>query len=81
MEEDVKCTDAKPPVTIEQTFEELEEILGYLEDGECSLEESFRHFERGMKLVKSCSAQLDKVEKQIMVLNEGDEESGLEPGV
>lgn len=62
-----------PSLTIEETFEELEGILEMLEDEENSLEESFRYFERGMKLVKSCSAQIDKVEKQIFVLSEDEE--------
>ncbi|MDO4329245.1 MAG: exodeoxyribonuclease VII small subunit [Lachnospiraceae bacterium] len=64
-----------PSLTIEETFEELEGILEMLEDEESSLEESFRYFERGMKLVKSCSAQIDKVEKQIFVLSEDEEDA------
>lgn len=63
------------PLTIEQTFEELEGILEMLEDDDRPLEESFRYFERGMRLVKSCTAQIDKVEKQIIVLN-GEEDHG-----
>lgn len=59
--------DAK---SIEETFGELEEILTRLEDGESSLEESFQCYEAGMKLVKQCSQMIDKVEKQIVVLNE-----------
>lgn len=56
--------------TIEETFKELETILGKLESGESSLEESFQYYEAGIKLVKSCEKQIDKVEKQILVLNE-----------
>ncbi len=66
-----------PPLTIEETFEELEGILEMLEGEESSLEESFRYFERGMKLVKSCAAQIDKVEKQIIVLSEDEEDDGF----
>lgn len=66
-----------PPLTIEETFEELEGILEMLEGEESSLEESFRYFERGMKLVKSCAAQIDKVEKQIIVLREDEEDDGF----
>lgn len=63
--------------TIEQTFEELERILEILGNDEQPLEEAFRYFEHGMKLVKSCALRLDQVEKQILVLNEGEEESGF----
>ncbi len=62
-------------LTIEQTFEELEGILEMLEDDERPLEESFRYFQRGINLVKQCATQIDKVEKQIAVLN-GEEDDG-----
>lgn len=65
------------PQTIEEAFGELEKILEKLEDQDSPLEESFRYFERGMKLVKSCSAQIDKVEKQIMVLSEDEKNAGF----
>lgn len=56
--------------TIEELFAELDGIIGKLEDGEISLEDSFHYYEAGMKLVQSCSGKIDKVEKQIQVLNE-----------
>ena len=62
-------------LSIEETFVRLEEVLKKLEEGECSLEDSFRYYEEGMKLVKSCHAKIDQVEKQIQVLGgEGEEE-------
>jgi exodeoxyribonuclease VII small subunit len=57
-------------LTIEETFEELDNLLDMLEQSDNSLEESFRYFERGMKLVRQCSSQIDKVEKQIFMLSE-----------
>lgn len=60
----------KATKTIEDTFSELEEIIGKLENGESSLEESFQLYESGMKLVKGCNEAIDKVEKQIVVLNQ-----------
>ena len=44
-----------------------------LEDGESSLEETFAGYEAGMKLVRSLSSQIDKVEKQIQILSEGED--------
>ncbi|MEG7530970.1 MAG: exodeoxyribonuclease VII small subunit [Hungatella sp.] len=55
--------------TIEQTFEELENLVGTMESGHSSLEESFACYEIGMKLVKECSKN-DQVEKKIMILTE-----------
>lgn len=67
----------KKEKTIEETFAELEEIIRKLEGGESSLEESFQHYEAGVKLVKSCNEKIDKVEKQIIVLEENGEEHEL----
>ena len=62
-------------LSIEETFVRLEEVLKKLEEGECSLEDSFRYYEEGMKLVKSCHDKIDQVEKQIQVHGgEGEEE-------
>ena len=62
--------------TLEQSFETLEQIIGNLENGDVSLEESFKLYNEGMKLIQNCNQQLDKVEKKIVVLNqkEGDED-------
>lgn len=62
--------------SIEQTFEELEQIMEKLEDGNTSLEDSFAYYEAGMKLVRACGEKIDKVEKQIIVLQGGEGEDG-----
>lgn len=62
----------KKDKTIEETFKELEELVGKLESGESSLEESFAYYETGMKLVKTCNEKIEKVEKKILVLEEAD---------
>ena len=62
--------------TLEQSFEKLEQIIGNLENGDVSLEDSFKLYNEGMKLIQNCNQQLDKVEKKVVVLNqkEGDED-------
>lgn len=55
--------------TLEQVFEELEEVLAKME-GETSLEESFQLYHKGMDMLKLCSEKIDKVEKQMLVLDE-----------
>ncbi len=60
---------AKEDLSIEEIFSELDGIIRNLEDGEVSLEDSFKYYEAGMKLVQACSGKIDKVEKQILVLN------------
>ena len=56
---------------IEDNFQELEKIITELENDELSLEDSFSRYEKGMKLLKKCDEELDKVEKQLIVLKEG----------
>ena len=64
--------------TIEQTFAELDESMEKLESAETSLEESFACYEVGMKLVKACGEKIDKVEKQMIILQGGSEYDGNE---
>ncbi|MBE5936809.1 MAG: exodeoxyribonuclease VII small subunit [Lachnospiraceae bacterium] len=56
---------------IEENFKELEKIIADLGSDEVSLEESFVMYEKGMRLLKVCNEQLDKVEKKLIVLKEG----------
>ena len=62
--------------SIEETFAKLEEVIQRLEGGETSLEEAFAAYSDGMRLIKECNAQIDKVEKQVLKLTE---EGSLEP--
>lgn len=60
---------ANTEMTIEETFEALDALIDRLESGKGSLEDAFKNYEEGMKLVKSCNKKIEKIEKQIMVLN------------
>ena len=57
-------------MTIEETFAALDALIEQLESGKGSLEDAFKNYEEGMKLVKSCNEKIEKIEKQILVLNE-----------
>lgn len=56
-------------VTLEESFEALDSIIEDLQSGELTLEESFKKYEEGMKLIKSCNDSIDKVEKKLLVIN------------
>ena len=62
--------------SIEQTFAELDQIMERLEASDTSLEDSFACYEAGMKLVKACGEKIDKVEKQMIILQGGDKTDG-----
>ncbi|MDE6620327.1 MAG: exodeoxyribonuclease VII small subunit [Lachnospiraceae bacterium] len=59
--------------TLDQVFEKLEEMIGKLEQEDISLEESFQLYKEGMKLIQSCNDRIDKVEKEVLKLNENGE--------
>jgi len=56
-------------MTIEETFEALDNLIDRLESGRGSLEDAFKNYETGMRLVKSCNEKIEKIEKKIMVLS------------
>lgn len=60
-------------LTLEESFEALDEIINALQAGELTLEESFKKYEEGMKIIKNCNDSIDKVEKKLQVINGGEE--------
>lgn len=63
-------TDREVSMNIEETFKTLDDILNRLEDKDTSLEDAFKEYEKGMKLVKECNDSLDKVEKKIQLIRD-----------
>jgi len=59
--------------SLEESFTRLEEIIGALEEGKISLDDSFKLYKEGVGLVKDCNSKLDKVEKEIIIINEDGE--------
>ena len=56
----------------EEALEELESIVERMEEGEPSLEESLKLFERGMDLTRRCQKALDDAEQRIHTLSESE---------
>lgn len=61
---------AKQSKTLEQSLEQLNVIMEELDKEDISLEDSFKLYQDGMKLIKECNESIDKVEKKLMVLEE-----------
>lgn len=59
---------AAKKMSLEECFESLDDIIVMLQSGELSLEESFKKYEDGMKLIKKCSDTIDRVEKKLIVV-------------
>ena len=58
------------PFRLETAFDQIEQLLQTLQEGEVSLEESFRLYEQGMKLLQKCNENIDHVEKQMLQIDE-----------
>ena len=58
---------------IEEKFEEIDKIINSLEMNESSLDESFELYKKGMDIIKECNTEIEKVEKQVVILTQEDE--------
>ena len=63
--------------SLEEVFEELDEVVGQLEESTISLEDCFSLYHKGMELLKVCNDKIDKVEKKMLILDENGEQHEL----
>lgn len=52
----------------EKKLNRLEEIVGKMEAGDVSLEDSLKFFEEGVKLSRECNSQLSQAEQKVKLL-------------
>jgi exodeoxyribonuclease VII small subunit len=64
------------PADFETALKELEQLVAAMEQGEMSLEESLKAFERGVELTRYCRDTLKQAEQRVSVLTENGQ---LEP--
>lgn len=65
----------------EASLKELEALVGRLEQGELTLEQSLRSFERGVELTRACQKALDEAEQKVELLVRENGEERREPFV
>ena len=58
----------KEALSLEENFARLEQEIEKLEAEDVTLEEAFSAYSAGMKLLKECNAQIDKVEMKVLKL-------------
>lgn len=56
--------------SLEENFARLESTMELLEREDIPLEDAFRAYSEGMAILKQCNDQIDRVEKQVLKLNE-----------
>lgn len=57
-------------LSLEEAFEQIEDVISHLETEEITLEQSFQEYNRGMKLLQHCNEAIDRVEKKVLQINE-----------
>jgi len=66
----VNALARKATPNFEEALTELEQLVETMEDGELSLEESLKQFEKGIALASSCQQSLQKAEQKVEQLIE-----------
>lgn len=73
IKENIDNIDKAPEPSLEEAFEQIETVIEQLEEEDITLEESFKAYQEGMKLLGYCNEKIDKVEKQVLKINENGE--------
>lgn len=69
MEKKKKQTkDMTTNITIEEQLLKIQEIAAELEGGSLGLEVALEKYEEGVRLVRGCAGQIDRVQKRIKVI-------------
>ena len=63
----------------ETALAELEALVEKMEQGDLSLDESLKQFERGVQLTRSCQKALQEAEQKVQILLEKEGQQALEP--
>ena len=72
-------TKKKSVTVFEDSLAEIESLVIQLEQGDISLEESLKSFERGINLTRICQKALQDAEQKVQMLIEKNGTQNLEP--
>ncbi len=67
----------KSEFDFEKALGELEALVTKMEQGELSLEDSLKHFERGIALTRACQKALVDAEQKVQILLQSEGEQSL----
>lgn len=71
---------AKKPQSFnfEKSLAELETLVETMENGDISLEDSLKHFERGISLTRACQTALEEADQKVKILMEKGNQTSIE---
>ncbi|MCY4361977.1 MAG: exodeoxyribonuclease VII small subunit [Gammaproteobacteria bacterium] len=70
-------SEKKTEIDFEKALAELEKLVETMEKGELTLEESLKHFERGVTLTRACQQALADAEQKVRILTRNSETEEL----
>ena len=73
-----KTEPVEPTIDFEASMGELESLVEKMEQGEFSLEDSIKQFERGMQLARNCQRALRSAEQKVMKLAADNNQESLQ---
>ncbi len=71
-------TKKTKPLDFEKALNELENLVETMEQGDMSLEDSLKQFERGVELTRQCQTALKEAEQKVQILIGKSEQAELE---
>ncbi len=71
--------ETSPVARFEQSLEELEQLVGKMEAGDMSLEQSLSAYERGVGLYRECQLALEQAELRVRLLSDPARPETAEP--
>lgn len=66
-------------IDFENALKELESLVEHMEQGDISLEESLKCFERGVQLTRACQQALKDAEQKVNILVEKSGHAEIQP--
>ncbi len=66
--------------SFEERLQDVQEIIGRIEEGKLRLEDSVKQFEEGMKTLSALDEELKDMNRRLTVLQEGGEQEMAAPG-
>ena len=74
-----KSANSDDKIDFEKALKELEELVERMEQGDLSLEQSLKDFERGVALTRACQQALQEAEQKVQILTRNAEDAELSP--
>ncbi len=70
---EIKNNDEEMNKGLSELMDELDELIEKMDDPSVSLEESFDMYRKGVLKLKICREKIEGIEKEIQILEEGEE--------